>query len=577
LLILNTPSFTQINQWIINSWEVFSEDLDSAKVLAKKGYDEAQQKGDLLSMGRAMSYTAIYFDIETKTDSAIYLFYKAINVQETIHDTSGLITTYNNLGILYFNQYQYELATRFYQKAYSQAMLINNYSAAAGSLVNMGIIESYKPYAGNAYKYYKEAERLYIYSGDSISLPAVWSNTAKLHYDKSEYEVAYNYMQKSMNYADKKKHIADQITDRTLLANILCKMKKYAEAENYALEALAIAEKQGFPERKQYVFETLSRIYEGKGDYKTAYKYVSKYRDLRDSLINDEKASIIAEMQVKYEDAKKDNEINELKLEAVEKKNIELEKKRLQTGISTLIIGGVIGLIIFIVIVVLLIITIRLEKKNTQLQAEKKNQTEILLEQEKLLMRESHHRIKNNLQLINSILDLQSRSIADPEAKRIFSESRKRIQAISFAHQRLHGNDTVEKLNIKNFLNDLIQSIRSSSMNEDTDINLEFAVDDVSLSTEKAVPIGLIINELLTNSIKYAFPNLQKGCINISLNKEENILTLIIKDNGVGMQEVVQGTGFGHQLVKSMTRQLKAEYSLSLESGVKHQFIIPIT
>lgn len=574
---MSTALWSQPNQWVQSSWEVFNNDLDSAKVLARKGYQEAQEKGDLLSMGRAMSYMAIYYDIETKTDSALFLFYRAMNIQEAIHDTDGLITSYNNLGILYFNQYQYGPAMAAYQRAYTEAMLINDYSSAAGALVNMGIIESYKPYAGNAFKYYQEAERLYLFSGDSIALPAVWSNTAKLHYDKGEYMIAYDYVQKSMRYSDIKKNIAEQITDRTLLANVLCKMNKYGEAEKFALEALEIAEANRFPERKQYVFETLSKIYYGKGDFKNAFKYVSSYRDLRDSLINDEKAAMIAEMQVKYEDAKKTSEISKLKLEAAEKKNIELQKKRLQTNISTLIIGGIIGLVIFIIIVVLLIVTIRLERKNTQLQAEKKNQTQALLEQEKLLMRESHHRIKNNLQLINSILDLQSRSIADPEAKKIFSESRKRIQAISFAHQRLQGNDTVEKLNLKNFLNDLIQSIKSSSMDENARINIEFTIADIDISTEKAVPIGLIINELLTNSIKYAFPHQQKGNIAISLAKEENKLILRIKDDGIGMLQEVQGTGFGHQLVKSMTRQLKAEYSLSLDSGVEHQLIIPFT
>jgi two-component sensor histidine kinase len=208
---------------------------------------------------------------------------------------------------------------------------------------------------------------------------------------------------------------------------------------------------------------------------------------------------------------------------------------------------------------------------------EKKKNAEALLEKEKLMMRESHHRIKNNLQLVNSILDLQSRNMKDPAVKKAFMESRQRIQAISFAHQRLYGNDTVEKLNLKSFLFDLIQSIQQSSLDEHSHIKIVPRLDEMDISTEKAIPIGLIMNELLTNAIKYAFNSHQGGTIVVNLTRQSNQVELVIGDNGAGMKENTEGTGFGHQLVKSMVRQLKAEYSLSLTPGVKHVFLIPLS
>jgi len=559
------------------SWEIFGDDMDSAKVLAEKGYYLAKENGDLKTMGRAMSYRAIYYDIETITDSALFLFYKAIDIQESIKDSVGLVTTYNNLGIFYFNQYQYHLAMSNYKKAYELANVLKDYGSAAGSLVNMGIIESYEKNGGNALNYYDEAERLYLLNGDTNLLHDIWSNKSKIYFDKKDYTKSYELILKSINANDDAKTHAGWVTERILAANILTAMKNYSLAEKYALEGLQEAEKNNIPERRQYLYEALANLYYKKEDFKKAYLYSSKYRDLRDSLVNDSKAAQIAEMETINKIEKKNAEIALLKLETERQKNIELEKNRLQTGLYSIIIAGIIGLIILIVLILLLINNLRLEKANTQLLTEKKQHTEELLVKEQLLMRESHHRIKNNLQLINSILDLQSRNIKDPLVKSVFTESKQRIQAISFAHQRLYGNDTVEKLHLKSFLHDLVQSIESSTLNNSSLIKIETVIEDIIITTEKAVPIGLIVNELLTNAIKYAFNENTSGIIKITLSKKNDLLELCIEDNGSGMKEEIQGTGFGHQLVKSLIRQLKAEYLLSLTSGVKHQLLIAIS
>lgn len=559
------------------SWEIFGDDIDSAKVLAEKGYYLAQENGDLKTMGRAMSYRAIYYDIETITDSALFLFYKAIDIQESIKDSVGLVTTYNNLGIFYFNQYQYHLAMANYKKAYELANALKDYGSAAGSLVNIGIIESYEKNGGNALHYYDEAERLYLLNGDTTLLHDIWSNKSKIYFDKKDYTKSYELILKSINANDDAKTHAGWVTERILAANILTAMKNYSLAEKYALEGLQEAEKNNIPERRQYLYEALANLYYKKEDFKKAYLYSSKYRDLRDSLVNDSKAAQIAEMETINKIEKKNSEIALLKLETERQKNIELEKNRLQTGLYSIIIAGIIGLIILIVLILLLINNLRLEKANTQLLTEKKQHTEELLVKEQLLMRESHHRIKNNLQLINSILDLQSRNIKDPLVKSVFTESKQRIQAISFAHQRLYGNDTVEKLHLKSFLHDLVQSIESSTLNNSSLIKIETVIEDIIITTEKAVPIGLIVNELLTNAIKYAFNENTSGIIKITLSKKNDLLELCIEDNGSGMKEEIQGTGFGHQLVKSLIRQLKAEYLLSLTSGVKHQLLIAIS
>ncbi len=569
--------YSQASEMVERSWEIFGDDMDSAKILCTKGYYLAVEKGDMKTMGRAMAYRAIYYDIEAKTDSALFLFYKALDIQETIHDTAGLVTTYNNLGIFHFSQYQYQMALGYYQKAYDVAMLLNDHASAAGSLVNMGIIESYKPGGGKAANYYSEAERLYLLDGDSISLLPVWSNTAKLYLDKKEYEKAYEYNLKSIQFPDDNKSLTDWITERVLMTNILTPMGRFDEAEKYALQGLMEAEKNKVPERKQYLYDALSQLYFRKGDYEKAFTFSSKYRDLRDSLINESKAQQIATIESAYHVEKTNNENTKLKLDAEQLKNKQLREEKIQLRLYSILIAAGIGLVILVIVVLLLVNNLRLEKVNSQLLTDKKKHTEALLEKEKLLMREAHHRIKNNLQFINGILYLQSKNMKDPSVEKALLESRKRIQSISFAHQQLYGNSSVEKLSLENFLKELVASIRESSLATDSKIDIELHMDEINVGTDVAIPIGLIVNELLTNSLKYAFSNDENGKVIITIRKVSNTLELTIEDNGRGMAENSSNNGFGHQLVKSMAKQLKAAYHSTSKEGLKHFFSIPVS
>lgn len=184
-----------------------------------------------------------------------------------------------------------------------------------------------------------------------------------------------------------------------------------------------------------------------------------------------------------------------------------------------------------------------------------------------LLLKEIHHRVKNNLEVVSSLLALQSAQIDDPNTKDAMSESQNRVNSIGIVHQKLYQGSNLGAIEMKDYLLNLSESILDS-FGAEKQIELHLAMDKLDLDIDTAVPLGLIINELLTNAIKYAFPKEEKGTITIKLEKQNiHFLHLEVADNGVGKSGITHGTGFGGQLVSLLTQQLNGIMTEKSQNG----------
>jgi len=197
------------------------------------------------------------------------------------------------------------------------------------------------------------------------------------------------------------------------------------------------------------------------------------------------------------------------------------------------------------------------------------------LKEKELLLKEIHHRVKNNLQVVSSLLNLQSRSIKDKKGLSAFEDSINRISSMALVHENLYESDNFANIDFKGYLEAMLKEVFHFSQ---LDGRIQFNVDieDISLGLDDAMPCGLIINELVSNSLKYAFPDGRKGNINISFNKiNSQSYQLIIQDDGVGIQEHIDfenTTSLGLHLVKLLSKQIEGEVKLERENGTK--FII---
>lgn len=202
------------------------------------------------------------------------------------------------------------------------------------------------------------------------------------------------------------------------------------------------------------------------------------------------------------------------------------------------------------------------------------------LQEKEVLLKEIHHRVKNNLQIISSLLNLQSRVIANPEALTVFKESQNRVRSMALIHEKLYQSKDLAKIDFEAYARELTNYLFRAYHNGAAPVTLNVNVSNVFLNIETAVPCGLIVSELVSNALKYAFPDGRAGEINIDLYpSSNNIYTLIVADNGVGLPPAVdlrQVATLGFRIVQTLTDQLGGTITLPNAGGATFIITLPI-
>tara|TARA_R110000851_G_scaffold207537_3_gene359936 strand:- start:80694 stop:82571 length:1878 start_codon:yes stop_codon:yes gene_type:complete len=329
---------------------------------------------------------------------------------------------------------------------------------------------------------------------------------------------------------------------------------KYAEALPYNLRAIEIMKRIGNSKNLWENYMHVSNIYSELGDYKNALEYHELYEQGHSEYLNTIIARKDSELQVKYETAQKDL--------AILDKEAKIAQQR-KTQWLYIGIAGLLAVILFGMYFTLK--NIRKKRKalvvlNSELDAKNR--------QNELLLKEIHHRVKNNLEMVKSLIALQSAKLEDGASKEAMLASQNRVQSMGIIHQKLYQGENLGSIEMKDYFINLGEGVLDT-FNAEEKVKIECAMDDLNLDVDTAVPIGLIVNELLTNALKYAFPEGAKGQINISLIKEDDDLLLKVTDNGIGKTEgsKPKGTGFGTQLIQLLTQQLNGTVSEDYNNG----------
>ena len=186
-------------------------------------------------------------------------------------------------------------------------------------------------------------------------------------------------------------------------------------------------------------------------------------------------------------------------------------------------------------------------------------------------------RVKNNLQVISSLLDLQSEHILDDRSVEMLHDSRNRVRSMALIHESLYHSGDLSQIDFAEYIQDLATNLFSSYHVQAEPVTLKTHVDGVALSVDTAIPCGLIINELISNALKYAFPAGQRGEISIDLHMtEDNECILVVGDNGVGFPDNVdfrKTSSLGLRLVNTLVKQLRGTIDLAPESGTQFKIV----
>ncbi len=205
---------------------------------------------------------------------------------------------------------------------------------------------------------------------------------------------------------------------------------------------------------------------------------------------------------------------------------------------------------------------------------------QIALKEKEILLKEIHHRVKNNLAIVSSFLGLQADSIKEENILYLFRQAQDRVYAMSLIHEKLYQSDNLTNLNAKEFIQMLSEHLLSSYSIGRQDIELQVDVEEVWLGIDDAIPCGLIINELFTNALKYAFPTEKMGKIQISLENVEGKCKLTVYDNGKGIPEEIDfetADSLGLRLIKGLSMQLDGIVELDRSNGTTFRITFPLS
>jgi two-component sensor histidine kinase len=326
------------------------------------------------------------------------------------------------------------------------------------------------------------------------------------------------------------------------------------------------------PEMEE-AYTALALSFKDENKYDSAFYYLQLSKMLSDS-INDKEIKTLTNFQnIGFKE--------QIRLKEVEAERIKIKSRtQILLLLTGLILFSIIAFILYKSNKIKVKANLALKDKNdeiektvTQLKA-----TQVSLaarnEENELLLKEIHHRVKNNLEVVSSLLALQSAQIDDPSVQSAMLASQNRVHSMGIIHQKLYQGENLAAIEMRDYFINLSENILDS-FNAEGHIKVECDMPKLVLDVDTAVSIGLITNELLTNSLKYAFHEKENGAIKISLTEQdkavnaEGLLLLKISDNGIGKpaDEKATGTGFGTQLVNLLTKQLDGKLTYEINNG----------
>jgi two-component sensor histidine kinase/tetratricopeptide (TPR) repeat protein len=518
--------------------------------------EEASNKNYLaayyINLGDAYRLQGNYAD-------ALKNFFSALKINEQNKDNDGIADTYNNIGNVYFYQNNYSEALKNYFITLKIKEETGDKIGIAASYQNIGSVFYSQNNYSEALKNFLISLKIYTQINNKEGIAFSNNNIGSVFNSQKKYNEALN------NYFSSLK-IFEEIGDKYETANsyynigeLYTEIKKIKDAENYLNTALLLSKEIGSKDLIKSVYEELAILDSTTGNCKAAFEHHKLYLLYRDSLNNEETQKKIIQTAMQYEFDKKEaatkseNDKVILKLE---------DENKLHKQQRLFFVG-------FIILSLILLFFAKRAFDN------KKKYSEILSqenEHKEILLQEVHHRVNNSLQMISSLLSIQADNTTNDEVREYLLKSENRVHAMSAMHELLFESNTKLEVDIRAYLLKVI-NFYANVLESKPNIKLETQIPEVTFHSKIALPLALIANELVTNAIKYGFPNNITGLIFISLSQNEgnkDVWKLKISDNGIGLPNAKnpeKENSLGLRLVNIMTRQIGGTLNITNQNG----------
>lgn len=494
---------------------------------------------------------------------------------EALNATDGKIVVYNNLAIVYKRIEDTTAALESYRYALYLARKSERIRPQLKALVNISYTLSDMGFLDSAFVYQYRALELAKRKNTGAGEAYVRSALAQSFLRNKEFSAAESELAQALPFYIRAKDRYRQAGLYVTMGHLKLLQFDYPSARKLLKEALAMSQEIQAIEIEKNSWFHLSQLYERTGKQSLALEAFRNFHQINTGQDLKQLRAELEAVRSRFQVEKKEKELAQLTLRleqerlVSEQKQVVFEKQKLQLSQSRGRIWLLLGIgVVLMLLTAFLYNRYRGNRRHTALLQEKQALTESSLAEKEVLLGEIHHRVKNNLQLVYNMLDLQSRSLEDKVAHKALKDSMNRVSAMALLHQRLYLEDGVGGVRMPGYIEQLMHSLYMGFRDGKHPVEMEFGIEDILLDIDTAIPIGLIVNELATNSFKYGLREREPGKLGVDLRAEDQGLVLVVSDNGPGLPEGVAESGnFGMRMVRSLGRQLRAEIETNSDRG----------
>jgi two-component system, sensor histidine kinase PdtaS len=579
--------------------------------LVERSVDAFKQSNGVLEKAEALKMLGDLYDINDNFDKSIEVLTQALDAYNSIN-YRALQGVYELIGDVYLAKEEYKEAFYYELQAIKTAESCRDTTIQLCQInIKLGTLYGYSARYDLSLKYFKEALRIAINCNDGYAVALAVYNVAKTYgfLERPEGLLAFmsgipskfldptaslgkaffamSYMQgylgtrqfkKAEYYCDMLLNLVDEPGVSPSFKNIIYRLaasyyleiKQFSKTRFYLSINKPISKKLGSGRSRALSLDEKLwyKFYAAQGNYDSAYNHLLICKTISDTLFNETKARQFQQLEVEYETAKKTDSLkskDQLIGLLTQKTNLQQLNLRQSNLIKNITI---VGIIFTLIVLGLLFYQFRNNQRSNKIILQKNEQLKDMLAEKEWWLKEVHHRVKNNLHTIICLLESQAMYL-EKDALQAIEKSQHRIYAMSLIHQKLYQNEDLQVIDMSIYLEEFIGYLKDSF---DTN-NIEFIikVEPVQLNLQQAIPVALIINEGVTNAIKYAFGNESGAKIRISMTETDATVRLTITDNGRGFEwsEDNERKSLGMQLIKGLSKELKGTVLIESKDGTK--------
>jgi len=558
----NDNVWHKYNRWMYNFTK---QELGEVLPITINTSLNSKEKILLKYYSNSLNNIGVIHNSEGKLSSGLAYYYKSLNLRERIKDSLGLAESYNNIGNSYAVQNDIKKALEFTEKSRIVSKLIGSVNNGL-FLSNLGLLYSRQGDNVKAMFYYNESLEVYKKLNNTVGVANSLGLIGGAYEAQGELAKSLTYLLECLVVLEENDYQFGITRTLTDISRVYLKKGAIVKAKVYGERAVELAITNGDPIQISYTSRVVSTIYQKENNWRKAFEMEKLHFRMQDSIQNTEIEASLIKQASEYELDKKQQEIELL---STKNELQELKLKRNKTSIVLVSVGLLLALILAFVAYKgykkKLYINKLLERQKEEIS--RKN------EDKKIMLQEIHHRVKNNLQVVNSLLRMQSKKSSDKDVINAFKQTQGRVLSMAKLHEKMYQSGDLKRLNAKKHITMLVEEI-VKNYNVEKRIELDLDIDTIFIDAQTMMPLSLIINEIITNSLKYAFEGREKGTITVKLNPiATDTNELYIADDGVGFALGKAPIGLGSKLIQSFTRQLNGSLEKISDNGTVFKLI----